>query len=240
MCRAASGRGPDQRPRDALSRGGDGFIDDHVPVVRIVDRAARDDHPVAGRPAAEPVVSRLLPAHGDRATRRVARGNEVLRRARRAPVDAVLRGVALVVVEGPPLVVGAAARRDARLPEEGPALAGKRRDIQLAVAVGIAHRGRRLDPPARELRPAGRLTPGGAVGVKLVHAGAHERLALRSAPRHACYRGLREELEVVGGARIARAERCRSPDPRPAPHGSRGGSGSRRAGWPRRSGSTRP
>ena len=128
-----------------------------VPSAGVVDRAVGDLDLGSGRPRRRASrrrapSSRARPAAG--AARSAVRSSDGARRAR---VGAVVGGPMLVVVEGPPLVVGAVAGVDAGVPEERPALAGERGDVEVAVAVGVADRGRGLDPAAGELRPAGGL-----------------------------------------------------------------------------------
>ena len=132
----------------------------------------------------------------------------------RPSVVPVVSGGVLVVVEGPPLLVRASAGPLARVPEERPALAREGGDVQVAVAVGVADGRRRLQPAAGELGPARRPRP--------------RRARRRGAGRGRCrpapgapgpppatraIDGLREELEVVGGARVPGhgGARCRVP-----------------------------
>ena len=112
----------------------------------------------------------------------------------------------LVVVERPPLLIGGVAARAvaggrARLPEERPAFAREGRDLEFAVAIDVADRGRHLQPAAGELRPALRLGPFGSVGMELVEARAVQELTV-VAGANIGNRRLRNELEVVGGARV--------------------------------------
>ena len=132
----------------------------------------------------EPVRQPQPPAFRRRRRRRRGRGavGRAVDGLRRPQDDAlvelraVVAGVGVVVVERLP--GDDAGVRPLRVPREEVAVARADDDLELVIAVDVAHGRRRDDPPVGELRPGGRLAAARVDGVHEVAAGAEQDLGV--------------------------------------------------------------